>query len=372
MTRQPNILVLEDQASLLKGIRDILEIQGYAVETALNGREGLEKLQNAPIPPDLIVSDIMMPELNGLEFLREVRRVPKWMHIPFVFLTAKGEKSDMRYGFQAGADHYITKPFDPEDLLVIVAAKLKRHQQLVEAQQQQIAEIKKRILIMLHHEFRTPLTTMVGYSDMLNTDVGLLSVNELREYLKEVNSGADRLRRLVENFILLVELETGHALQSYESRKRSMNGLFTILESAVSSTENFANQKGVKVSLKNEAGTCAVITDGDYLRAALVRLIDNAIKFSDKEPREVEAKVSTTENTVIFSITDYGRGIPADEVEKIFEPFYQIDRHVYEDQGAGAGLAIVRRIIEIHGGTITVQSKLGSGSTFNVILPRSG
>ena len=169
------VLVVEDDIHLLEGIRDILELDGYAVLTAENGSEGIDVLQKQPTPPDLIVSDIMMPRMDGIQFLKEVRKEDRWLSIPFIYLTAKGERADVHRGMRLGVDDYVIKPYDPSDLLVKIESRLARHRSLNQAHKTGMATLKREILTMLNHEFRTPLTFVVAYADLLNNpgDQGL-------------------------------------------------------------------------------------------------------------------------------------------------------------------------------------------------------
>src|SRR5688572_15950535 len=129
--KKQRVLVVEDDSHLLTGIRDILEMEHYRVLTAKNGQDGLTVLQSDPDnPPDVIVSDIMMPNMNGFEFLEKVREQDKWVMVPFIFLTALGEKTDQNRGRKLGADVYLTKPFDADDLIVAVDAVLRRKENM--------------------------------------------------------------------------------------------------------------------------------------------------------------------------------------------------------------------------------------------------
>ena len=363
------LLVVEDDVHLLQGIRDILEIEGYSVVTAASGVEGLNVLQGLSNPPDLIISDIMMPRMDGYQFFEAVRASEQWLEIPFVFLTAKGEKHDVRLGKRLGADDYVIKPMDPEDLLVIVEAKLKRREQMRQVREGQVSEIKRNILTILNHEFRTPLTYMVAYSDMLNSDAESLTADELRTFLRGVNSGADRFRRLVENFISLVELETGEAHQNFRWRASTQTNISGICAEVLEATRMLALEKDAEVVVEGPSEVPPFIADHEYLRSALIQLTDNAIKFTDSPDPRVVLRISFDGREIHFAVQDWGRGIPASELESIWDPFYQIDRSQFEDQGAGSGLAIVKGIVALHGGRVDIQSVEGEGSTFTISLP---
>ncbi|MBN2472885.1 MAG: response regulator, partial [Anaerolineae bacterium] len=320
------LLVVEDDVHLLQGIRDILEIEGYEVFTASSGVEGLDILNDLPVPPDLIISDIMMPRMDGYQFFEAVRASESWISIPFVFLTAKGEKHDVRLGKRLGADDYVIKPMDPEDLLVIVEAKLKRHRQLATTYEGQVVDIKRKILTILNHEFRTPLTYMVAYSDMLNTDADTLTSDELRVFLRGVNSGADRFRRLVENFIALVELETGEAAQNFQWRHQPITNLRPLVTEVVEISRTLAEEKGVALETSVPESVPEFLGDYEYLRAALLQLMDNAIKFSDKPESAVMLRVTADAGHVYIAVEDQGRGIEPQYIADIWEPFTQVKR----------------------------------------------
>lgn len=363
------ILVVEDDRHLVEGIREILEINGYEVMTASNGEAGLEILRSYPKPPDLIVSDIMMPRMDGYEFCKEVRSCDKWAVIPFIFLTAKGERDDIKRGKSLGVDDYVVKPFDAEELLIVVRAKLATQQIRQKVWQNEVSNIKHNILTILNHEFRTPLTYVVAYADMLHRDADELSKEEMLSFLRGINAGAGRLRRLVENFILLVELETGEAEETFGWRSSLMVSYMALLRSIAVKYMELAEEKQVTIEVSVEDDLPAIKADQEYLSAALECLVDNAVKFSDKPGTVITLSAYLQDEHVCLVVADQGRGIPEHELENIFQTFYQIDRDRFEDQGAGSGLAIVDGVTKLHGGSIMVESTPGQGTRFTIQLP---
>lgn len=369
MTENSTVLVVEDDVSLMQGIRDILEIKGYKVLTADSGLAGINVMETSQAQPDLIVSDIMMPFMNGYEFFNEVRKEPRWMKIPFIFLTAKGEKADIRVGKALGAEDYITKPFEPDDLLVVVAARLKRSREIETMQTQEVGSVKRGILTILNHEFRTPLTYIVAYADMLNREPDELTYEEMKAFLGGINTGADRLRRLIENFMLLVELQTGEAQNTFSWRKCKFNNYDEILRQTVEYLQPVAEEKGVMLQVRYSYGALpSIIGDAEYLRTALIRLVDNGIKFSDKPNSCVYVSADARDGQLCFDVQDEGRGIPADKQKEIFEMFYQVNRQIYEDQGSGSGLAVVDRIAKMHDGGVSLESEVEVGSRFTLYV----
>ncbi|HLV36337.1 MAG TPA: HAMP domain-containing sensor histidine kinase [Spirillospora sp.] len=363
------ILVVEDDLNLLEGIRNILEIDGYQVLTAADGVRALQVLHQQVEPPDLIVSDIMMPHMDGIELLEAVRQESRWLSIPFIFLTARGEKTDVQRGKQLGVEDYVIKPYDPIDLLITIRSRIKRREEIEAVHADHMAQLKRSILTILNHEFRTPLTFVVAYSDMLNIPPSdqPISDEEMVSYLKGISSGAERLRNLIENFILLVELETGEARETFNWRKQPIEYLGGLLEQVCAVT---FNREGVyhTCELQVDADLPTFIGDVEYLSHAVQHLLSNAIKFSPAE-QPVTLRARAEAGYICIDVIDRGRGIPPEELEHIWNSFYQINRGFYEDQGAGSGLAIVRRVAELHGGDVMVDSKVGRGSTFTLRLP---
>ncbi len=361
------VLVVEDDIHLLEGIRDILELDGYAVLTAENGSNGLAVLNDQPTPPDLIVSDIMMPKMDGIQFFKEVRKESRWLDIPFIFLTAKGEKSDYQRGMRLGVDDYVIKPYDPGDLLVKIESRLERLRGLRKAHTEVMHSLKRQILTILNHEFRTPLTFVVAYADMLNTTPDL-SQEEILTYLKGVSGGAERLRNLIENFIQLVEIETGDIQNTFNWRKRPVEGWNEIFTAARERVRPLEENDPREYAFEVSPSLPPTVADPEYLTVALTHLFQNAVKFSEAG-KLIKAGVYAKDDSIHIWVKDEGRGIPRVEQENIWHSFYQIDRSLHEDQGAGAGLTIVRGIAELHGGHVTLTSEPGVGSTFDIVIP---
>ncbi|MCL4248172.1 MAG: response regulator [Anaerolineae bacterium] len=365
---KPHLLVVEDDTNLLEGVQSVLELEGYFVTTAVNGAYALQWLYAEEGTPDLIISDIMMPQMDGLQFLHEVRKDPRFTAIPFIFLTARGEKSDIHRGKRMGVDDYIVKPFDTDDLLIAVESRLRRHEALQAVQTNAIAAVKHNILNVLNHEFRTPLTYIVAYADMLNQPEAL-SHDEILSFLHGVNSGAVRLRRLVENFIQLVELQSGETERTYLSRRAQIDNVREIINLAQQqASSNYAERSPNVFQIDVDPGLPPFIADAELLRVAVAQLLDNAIKFS-RVGAPIKITARSRDGHIYLSVADTGRGVTPEEQEKIWDMFYQINRAYYEDQGAGSGLAIVKGIAQVHGGHVELESQTGRGSTFTMVIP---
>lgn len=361
------ILVVEDDLNLLEGIQTVLELDNYSVLCAENGRQALEMLQGGAPLPDLIVSDIMMPQMDGIEFLKAVRRTEAWNGIPFIFLTARGEKQDILRGKQLGVDDYLVKPFDAQDLVVTIENKLERMRRVTGMGVRGMEELKQRILMILNHEFRTPLTYVVAYADMLDeANHSTISDDDMSTFLRGVSTGAVRLRRLIETFIQLVEMETGEAKRTYDLRKALVHDARALWETALRDMQ-VVRPLPQQFELIIDP-VPSFLADETYLRLALVHLIDNASKFSPANST-ITLGAYAENGTVCLWIQDRGRGIDPSQHERIWDTFYQVERRRHEDPGTGSGLAIVRNVAGLHGGKATVQSNLGEGSRFSICIP---
>jgi DNA-binding response OmpR family regulator/two-component sensor histidine kinase len=378
MTRSVIILLVEDDPSMLDGMSDLLQVMdiGYEVSilTASDGLKALEVMSEQT--PDLIVSDIMMPKVDGFQFLQEVRKNLSWAHIPFIFLTAKGEKQEVYQGRVSGADLYITKPFNSSELLELIKTQLDRAFQLRLTHQQNMDNLKKGILQILNHEFRTPLTYVTAYYDMLADSVNKFTDGlNFQEYLRGIQAGCIRLNRLVEDFIQVIELRTGEARAAYEQRAQPINDLDTLLREAIEAKQEQADRRNVHIHYHVESNLPPVFGDRRSLLEIFHRLLDNAIKFTYAHhihkdgDGNVFISTAVKANKIHISIKDEGIGFPNRIQDKIFELFFQHNRGLLEQQGAGTGLTIAEGLVKLHRGRIEVEGQQDVGSQFTIVLP---
>ncbi len=364
------ILVVEDHGPLLAAIRSILEAEGYTAFTASDGVQALQMMDE--VCPDLIVADIMMPRMDGYAFYEAVRARPEWVPIPFIFLTAKADKEDILKGKSLGAEDYIAKPFDPQELMVAVRARLGRASAIREASEAEFDRLKQRIITILGHELRTPLTYVLGYTELALEDVSSLSPDTLQDFLLGIKRGADRLAQLVNDLLLLVQLDSGRAREEFHTLACVHRDLDAVVGRAVRQYEERAAAHGVTLEMRIEPDLPPVRLHEFFFADALGRLVDNGIKFSHREGKRVTVSVQEAEGWVEVAVSDEGVGIPPEEVLHLFERFRQIGREQMEQQGTGLGLVIARELICLHGGDIAVESTPGAGSTFAIRLPLGG
>jgi signal transduction histidine kinase len=311
----------------------------------------------------------MMPQMDGYDFYAAVRACPDWMAIPFIFLTARAEKSDVLLGKDLGAEDYITKPFNLQELITAIRARLRRARAIREVTEAEFDHLKQQIINALGHELRTPLTAVLGYTDLALEDAASLTPEALQEYLTAIKAGADRLVRLAENFMMLVRLDSGQAAKEFELLAQVRRDLGAIVERTVRQYEPRAATRGVTLRSKVSSGLPPVRLCEPFFVDALERLIDNGVKFSLGANKCVTVSAGLAGEWIEIAVSDEGIGIPLEEIPHLFERFRQIGREKTEQQGTGLGLAIACELIRLHGGEIVVKSQPNVGSTFTIRLP---
>lgn len=365
-TKPTTILLVDDDIAILDGVTDLLRLYGYNVITATDGQQALEIMQSCV--PDLVVADIMMPNMNGYDLFQAVRQRQEWAAIPFIFLTALGQQSDIRRGIKLGADAYVTKPFEPEDLLVAIQARLKRVHEIQSATQVDVERMKQQLITIFGHELRTPLSYIYGYVNLLQEQHGELDEQTVQEMLDGVQRGAERLVQLIEDLMLLVRLDSGLLKMEIEVRQEPVQ-INAIVQEVLAKLKPAADEHAVTLASRVPEDL-VIWCMPNYLAEALLRLVDNAIKFSKRgEPGYVLVEAGSQADQAVIHVHDQGIGIDPSQFEQIFDRFHQVDRQKMEQQGAGLGLTIARGLIRLHGGDISVQSELGRGSTFSIYLP---
>lgn len=360
-----SVLLVDDDTAILEGVADLLALHGYEVITATDGRSALAAMRQSV--PDLVVSDIMMPVMDGYEFYETVRDNPEWTSIPFIFLTARGQRVDVRRGQRLGADAYVTKPFEPEDLLIAVRARLKRVRDIQSAATADVERMKEQLITIFSHELRTPLAYIYGYVNLLREQRDDLDPAAAQEMIEGAHRGTKRLVALVEDLMMLVQIESG-VVETEIGLERGQMPVRAIVETVLERHQRPAEERGValQADVAPDAAECRYSL---YIESALSRLVDNAIKFCRKGAGHVTIRARRSADAVELAVVDDGIGIEPAKQQVIFERFYQLNRDVMEQQGIGLGLTLARMLARLHGGDVHVQSAPGAGSTFTISLP---
>jgi signal transduction histidine kinase len=358
------ILVIEDEESIRENILDLLEAENFEGIGAINGQVGI-KLANEQIP-DLILCDMMMPEVDGHGVLKALRSEPLTATIPFIFLTAKADKSDIRTGMELGADDYITKPCTPQELLKAIAIRLEKQKTISRQSQKTLDELRTNISMSLPHELRTPLNAIMGFSELILSEYQVLEESDMLEMIGQIQTSGHRLYRLIQNFLLYAELEI--AATNPELLKEMRNSEFSCVKSLLSQkARQQAKHANRTDDLQLNLQDSSVAIDSVRLAKIVEELLDNAFKFS-LEGTPVVLSTVVENQTFILSVKDQGRGMTADQIAQL-EAYRQFDRKLYQQAGLGLGLAIVQRLAELHGGKFKIESLPQQETIVCVSLP---
>lgn len=358
----PSVLVVDDEEWMRDACQTILSAEGYAVLVAQDAASGLDLA--ARHRPDIVLVDIRMPGINGLEFLRRVKDYDP--DVVGIVITGYATIQVALEAVKAGAFEFLSKPFEPEELRGTVRRGLDQRHAIRQTALlgPDLSSLRGVHMAVLAHQLKSPLSSLRQCAEVvLQGYAGDLPENA-RGMIEVIARRADQMISLVHDWLLLVRIEEGGGVVRQDSVD-----LRELLSTLVSGRATEAQAAGVSLSLVPEGGAAEVEGDRAMLQELFANLVTNAIKYT---PRGGSVRIelgSEGAASVFVKVTDDGPGIPADEQARIFEPFYRgkAQRGI---SGDGLGLPISRRIARGHGGELSVKSAEGRGSEFRVVLPR--
>ncbi len=394
---RPLVLVVEDNPEMNRFVCDILA-RDYQIATAFNGEQGLE--QALRLHPDLILSDVMMPEICGDRLVSLLRSNPEFANVAIIMLTAKDDDELRVQLLREGVQDYLMKPFSVEELRARVgnAVSLKRVRDLLQQelesqssdvevlasqltlnkrelqaalilQQQQSEElaranqIKDEFLSIVSHELRTPLNSILGWTQLLRTRK--LNEPTMTKALETIERNAKQQVSLIDDILDVSRIIRG----KIRLQLRPVN-LIPIVEGALETVLPTAKSKGINIDFKFDPSIPLVSGDSDRLQQVAGNLLSNAVKFTPSGG-EVRVAISQTDSYITLQVQDTGIGITPEFLPQIFEGFRQADSSTTRAYGGlGLGLTIVRNLVELHGGQVQALSEgEGQGATLMVQLP---
>jgi two-component system sensor histidine kinase/response regulator len=339
------VLVIEDDARWRTLVELSLEADGHIVLTAADGLAGLAL---ASEKPDVILCDVEMPRLNGYAVLEALRQQPELRAIPFIFLTARSARSDQRKGMVLGADDYITKPFEPRELIESIRGVLAKRETLSERLKHYTDEYHREMAAPWAHELLTPLNGILGIAAMIESEAGTIPPADLRDLARSISQSARRQQNLARKLLQYFQLE--------QLREANWSDPGAAMEAAAGIEDEIigvAERLNRSADLRFECLPAAVRISPAWLRAAVCELVENGFKFSPPgAPVVVSSRI--VDGLYRIEVTDRGAGMTPHEIDSV-AAFRQFDRNKHEQQGLGLGLAIVTHVAALHHAPLVLE-----------------
>jgi len=359
------ILVIDDEDFLRDMVRMALVERGYEVIEAADGTSGIERARREL--PDLILCDVRMERVDGYLTLSSLREEASTAAIPVILITGMVDQAGMRHGMELGADDYLPKPFTLDALYAAVEARLKKAQTSRDEAERKLARLRDNISLMLPHEMRTPLNGILGYAELLQMSADSLPPEEIADMGRTIQESGQRLQRLVDNFLAYVQLEIAAA---DPVQAATLRGAVTTKAGELirAQAQAAAVEAGRESDLQLAVADVALPISTEHTVKLVAELVSNAFKFS-LAGSPVKVSLSEAGGRVELSVADWGRGFTPEQIANI-GAYVQFDRDKREQQGAGLGLIIAKRICELHGGSLAIASDSTQGTLVRVSLPQ--
>ncbi|HEY9826926.1 MAG TPA: response regulator [Stenomitos sp.] len=390
------VLIVDDNPVNLEVLTETLVNGGYQVAVATDGESALEQIKYCR--PALILLDVMMPGIDGFETCRRLKENPTSHNIPIIFMTAVTDIESKIKGFSLGAVDYITKPFQGDEVIARVKVQIslqnltqtleqQNHLLKNEVRQREATELllrqakeeadrgnqaKSDFLANMSHELRTPLNAILGMTESLQEEIfGPVNDQQLRA-LQIIDRSSAHLLGLINDVLDIAKIEAGQM-----QLQHSWVTVTELCNASVAFIQQQALQKQIHVETTQAPNLPPLWIDERRMRQVLINLLHNAVKFTP-DGGQVRFNASMVDESPVprgqsflrIVITDTGIGIAAESIDQLFQPFTQIDSALNrQHQGTGLGLALVKQIVELHGGQVTLTSEVGVGSCFTIDLP---
>ncbi|MEG3982299.1 hybrid sensor histidine kinase/response regulator [Microcoleus sp. T3B2] len=371
---QFSILIVDDEPDNFDVIETLLSEQDYQLHYAASGQEAIASLDI--FDPALILLDVMMPGIDGIEICRQIKAMPKWQAVPIIMVTALNRKSDLANCLSAGADDFISKPVNAIEMRARVHSMLRIKQQydniqnsyhiqenIIYVLESTLNELRGNLASSLSHELNTPLNGILATIGLLKDDIEDMDIAEIREMLGWADLSARRLEKLTKKFLIYLELELS---ASRQHKIESAQTLFSAsaIEAELKYQAQSVNRSNDMLFTLEEA---ELALSERYLSTILHELIDNALKFSSPETT-IKVSSQVVGEMLHLSVHDSGQGMTEEQIAKI-GAFMQFERKSYEQQGTGIGLKIVQKIVELAGGEFSITSIYKKETTVHLTLP---
>ena len=363
------ILIVDDNQTNIILLQAILKRAKYNTVSATNGTDALRIMQE--MHPDLVLLDIMMPEMDGYEVARRKDEIEDIQSSPFLFVTALSDTNSMVKGFKAGCSDFITKPFNTEEILIRI------HHQIINVENRRIINSKNeelkslirnrdKLYAVVAHDLRSPLGTIKSVLDILDENLNSEIIGfELYDLLHATTESADELFGLLENLLFWTRTQMGKLI--FQPKEIKITDAVT---DAIKATSSMSNIHRIDISYSDNTGNATVLADKNMITTVIRNILANAIKFSD-EDSSIEIETKIVDNQLSCSITDHGCGMD-DEVKQALQQQISITTTgKHQEEGTGLGLTLCREFIRAHNGNLSFESEMNVGTTFTFTIPLS-
>lgn len=365
-----HVLILDDDVWTVKLLSQFLQEADFQTTGTTDVYEALEFIRRGK--PDIIISDVLMPQMDGFGIVEMVRADTNTSHIPLLFISSQADESNIRKAMNMGVDDYLVKPIQRSLLLETIEARITRKLQYQYQYQTALERLRYNLTHVLPHELRTPLSGIIGITSLLTSSSEKLDQTTLQELIHSLNQSTIRLSKTIEEILVYSRLELilHDPEKIFKERKRTFNnplGMFHDTVYAVTENRNRTEDLTFINHLDSKAEQPTVAISGTYLQILIEQIIDNACKYSPQETPLV-CSIKVKDSLLILSVSDEGRGISKEQIQEV-DAFVQFEREYFEQQGIGIGLALVKKIIQLFNGSLTIDSTVGIGTTIIIRLP---
>ena len=361
------ILIIDDEPDMVTFLCALLEDHGYVTITAADGEEGLRVAREQS--PDLVLCDVMMPELDGHGVLRALQQDEQTATLPFIFMTAKSHPTDVRAGMDNGADDYLCKPVAGAEMLSAIRARLRKHGQQDRHVEHEVEAARLDVVRKLPHELLTPLAGLLSASQLLETADQRKPMAEVRELGRLVRLASERLHRTIHRFLLYAELEL--AKRDFEAQAQLRGtGYIPVTAWTTALAEHLAEEYARKADLELALPAVELEMAPAHFSELAAQLLDNAFKFSTVGSVVQVLLSFQPGGGCSLTVRDQGRGMTPEQIRQV-GAFRQFDSEHLAQTGTGLGLALVGQLAALYGGKFTIESEPGNGTSATVRLPKA-
>jgi signal transduction histidine kinase len=358
------VLVIDDDPHVAGFVSSCLTAHGRHAVVALDGESAVVLAKT--LLPDLVLSDVNLPGMNGVQVLKALRSQAETASIPVIMMTGGTHDFSVRQAMTLGADDYLAKPFSLSELMEAVNSRLDRFQRLRDASETKMAQLRSTLGASLPHELLTPLCAIIGFSELMATGFDTITPSEILQMATQIQQSGEHLHRVIRNYLWILQLDAivGDPAALTAAKGGETRSAKDVIEAAARET---AQRWSRPDDLVLELIPGPVRLKEEYLKKAAEEIADNAFKFS-KSGTPVLVSMTGAEDGVRVRIKDAGRGMAPDQTARVGE-FCQFDRKQHEKGGLGVGLAIARRLVELGGGGLAIESEPNVGTTVEIAIP---